>query len=202
MSLAAICATTLLAAALAGAAATAALGAAGARPAWQAEATTPDRGEEQEPPEGDAAETSPAEEGVARTGAPSEADASELPDASRATEPVVPKKAKAGSSVELGGTEWSFEVAATYDEEELASAGRRISPTLSKLPEKSRSIRVLGFRADGERWAYAVAAGDGDSVRLVVSASSVLRIAPGVVEAEAGTWQSIVDASAAKGTER
>lgn len=195
-TLAAICAATLLAALLAGAAATAALRTRAPREA-EPPATAGTEAETTAAKPADGGDDAP----EATDGAPSPADGEpgELPDGPHATEPVVPTRAKAGLVVELGGAEWRFEVAATYDAEELASAGRRVAPTLGRLPEGTRALTVRGFRADGERWAYAVAAGDGDAVRLVVSASSVLRVAPGVVEADARAWQAIVDASAPKG---
>lgn len=191
-TLAAICAATLLAALLAGAATTAALRTRTpkeARPTAAAE--TVDAGPE--------ADGDDAPEAVGDAPSPADGEEGELPDGPHATDPVAPMKAKAGDAIELGGAEWRFEVAATYDAEELASAGRRVAPTLEGLPEGTRALTVRGFRADGERWAYAVAAGDGDAVRLVVSASSVLRVAPGVVEADARAWQAIVDASVPKG---
>ena len=193
VTLAAICAATLLAALLAGAAATAALRTRAPKatepPATDAEAVAADPTAKED----DTTET------TGGPASPADGEAGELPDGPHATDPVAPLKAKAGDAIELGGAEWRFEVAATYDAEELASAGRRVAPTLEGLPEGTRALTVRGFRADGERWAYAVAAGDGDAVRLVVSASSVLRVAPGVVEADARAWQAIVDASAPKG---
>ena len=196
VTLAAICAATLLAALLAGAAATAALRTRAPR------ATEPPAAAETDAEAVAADPTAKEDDTTETTGgpaSPADGEAGELPDGPHATDPVAPLKAKAGDAIELGGAEWRFEVAATYDAEELASAGRRVAPALGRLPEDTRALRVRGFRADGERWAYAVSAGDGDAVRLVVSASSVLRVAPGVVEADARAWQAIVDASAPKG---
>lgn len=106
-----------------------------------------------------------------------------------------PRKAKAGDTLELGGTAWELHVDVTYDAEELGLAARQLAPTLARLPEGHRTVHVRGFREDAERWAYAVSAGDGDAVRAVISAPRAVVAAPGVTEANASSWQAIVDAS-------